>query len=114
MLWNEFVEGTGCKGTEKNYQVYKDLEVMYMNSDLSKAQIYEYGKKLVDNSKTERELEIDGEVKAEIACLKDQLESDKRWLDHYKQMEDKFSVQYYRQQIREKKAKIKDLKWVLA
>ena len=56
MMYCEFVAGTGCKDTPHNYKVFEDLEVMYMNSDLSKEQIYEYGKKLVDNSKTEKEL----------------------------------------------------------
>ena len=45
MLFSEFVEGTGCKDNEKNYEVYKNLEIMYMNSNMSKAEIYEYGKK---------------------------------------------------------------------
>ena len=49
MLFSEFVEGTGCKENMYNFKVYSDLEVMYDNSDLTKEQIYEYGKKLVDN-----------------------------------------------------------------
>ena len=54
MLYGEFIEGTGCKDNEHNYKVYCDLEIMCMNSDMSKAEIYEYGKKLVDNSKSEK------------------------------------------------------------
>ena len=50
MLFSEFIEGTGCKGTRHNFKVYQDLEVMYDNSNLTKEQIYEYGKKLVDNN----------------------------------------------------------------
>lgn len=49
MLYSEFVEGTGCKENMHNFKVYEDLEVMYDNSNLTKEQIYEYGKKLVDN-----------------------------------------------------------------
>ena len=49
MLFSEFIEGTGCKDNMHNFKVYKDLEVMYMNSDISKEYIFEYGKKLVDN-----------------------------------------------------------------
>lgn len=49
MLYSEFVEGTGCKENMHNFKVYRDLEVMYINSNLTKEQIYEYGKKLVDN-----------------------------------------------------------------
>lgn len=49
MLFSEFIEGTGCKATRHNFKVYEDLEVMYNNSCITKEQIYEYGKKLVDN-----------------------------------------------------------------
>ena len=56
MLFSEFREGTGCKDNQHNHEVYKNLEIMYMNSDMTKEEIYEYGKKLVDNSKTVEEL----------------------------------------------------------
>lgn len=51
MTWMEFIKGTGCKATEYNYEVFKHLEEIYMISDVSKAQIYECGKALVDDSK---------------------------------------------------------------
>ena len=66
MMYDEFVKGTGCKQNAHNYQVFRNLEVMYMNTDMSKQEIYEYGKKLVDNSKTEQELKLEAEIKAEI------------------------------------------------
>ena len=50
MLYSEFIEGTGCQDNRHNFKVFQDLEVMYMNSNLTKEQIYEYGKKLVDNT----------------------------------------------------------------
>lgn len=86
MLYNEFIEGTGCRDNEHNYKVYRDLEIMYMNSDLTKSQIYEYGKKLVDNSKTQKELEFEAEIKAEIAALKEDIESYKRQLEYEEAM----------------------------
>lgn len=49
MLFSEFVEGTGCKSTNYNFKVYKDLEIMYNNSELTREKIYEYGRKLVNN-----------------------------------------------------------------
>lgn len=49
MLFSEFVENVGCKENAHNFKVYQNLEVMYMNSDISKEAVYEYGKKLVDN-----------------------------------------------------------------
>lgn len=51
MMYSEFIEGTGCRQNEHNYKVFQNLEAMYINTDMSKEEIYEYGKKLVDNSK---------------------------------------------------------------
>lgn len=70
MLYSEFVQGTGCKETDHNYKVYKDLEILYMNSNLSKAEIYEYGKKLVDNSKSEKEIEFETNLRNRMKELK--------------------------------------------
>lgn len=56
MLYNEFLAGTGTKNTEYNYQVYKSLESLYMSNDsMTKADVYEAGKKLIDNAPTEAE-----------------------------------------------------------
>ena len=128
MLYNEFVEGTRCKDNEYNYKVYKDLEIMYMNSDLSKAQIYEYGKKLVDNSKSEAELKVEAEIMNEIAGHKAEIETCKRWIAdnermvaYWKEQGDKEMVSFYRnpiktwkQEIRNHRNQIAALKWVLA
>ena len=74
MLYAEFIAGTGCKATEHNYKVYKDLEIMYMNSDISKEQIYEYGKKLVDNSLTAEQIALNAEIDKQISEYKDYIE----------------------------------------
>jgi len=128
MLYNEFVEGTGCKDNEHNYQVYKNLEVMYMNSDMSKAEIYEYGKKLVDNSKSEAELKLEAEVKEEIEGLKADIEWYKQEIGYRKAMvelwmesEDKDMIKaernmikYYRDAMKSAKARIRMLRdWFL-
>ena len=83
MLFDEFMAGTGCKDNEHNYKVYKDLEIMYMNSDLTKEQIYEYGKKLVDNSLTEKQLAWNAEIDAQIARLQEQVDYYKGEVDYY-------------------------------
>lgn len=125
MLYSEFVQGTGCKENDHNYKVYKNLEVMYMNSDMSKAEIYEYGKKLVDNSKSEEELKLEAEIKEEIECHKKEIEiykkeiewkketiefdpDDTEWVKDCKRM-----IKYYKEQIAWHRNKIKALKWVL-
>lgn len=128
MLYDEFVKGTGCKENEHNYNVYKELEIIYMNTDCTKDHIYDMGKKLVDNSKSEEELRIEREVKAEIEMLnreineyKDLIETDEQSLRLWKSYEDKDMIKRYRNNIKFWKNEIKvrrnriaALKWVLA
>ncbi len=98
MMYSEFIEGTGCRENDHNYKVFKDLEIMYMNSDLSKQEIYEYGKKLVDNTVVETQLVKDlkaelqttknriNEVREEIKDLEERYanEIDDEWKDNWK------------------------------
>lgn len=123
MLFCEFVEGTGCRETDKNYQIYKELEIIYMHTDCTKEHIYEMGKKLVDNSKTERELEIEAEIKAEIKGYKEEIESNKRWIEYYTEMAqswkeegDKFLGRHNKkmaQRYKEKNASLRNkIKWL--
>ena len=128
MLYQEFIEGTGCKDNAHNYKVYRDLEIMYMNSDISKAEIYEYGKKLVDNSKSAEQIALEEEINEQISVIKEDIESDKRWMRYYKAQKeanksvgDKFwegegrrMERYYMEEIRMKRNKISELKWVLS
>lgn len=125
MLYSEFIQGTGCKDNEKNYKVYKDLEVMYMNSDLSKDEIYEYGKKLVDNSKSEAELRAEARIKEEIANWKKQIEYYKDEIEWKKMLIDenpitetdielnkdcKRMIKYYKEQIKDIRSRVRFLK----
>ena len=126
MLYSEFAENTGCRDNEHNHEVFRNLEVMYMNTDMTKAEIYEYGKKLVDNSKTERELEIEAQVNKEIAEYKEWI----AWLkaENERYTEDlnnvsntieeeksyKASIKANNKRIKQFRNKIKALKWVLA
>lgn len=128
MLYNEFVEGTGCKDNEHNYKVYKELEVIYMNTDCSKAHIYEMGRKLVDNSKSESEMKVEAEVKAEIEEHKAEIAKYKEWIKqneemlvYWKEQMDKEMIAFYRnpikhwkEEIRYHRNQISALKWVLA
>lgn len=128
MLYNEFVEGTGCKDNEHNYKVYKELEVIYMNTDCSKAHIYEMGRKLVNNSKSESEMKVEAEVKAEIEEHKAEITKYKEWIKqneemlvYWKEQMDKEMIAFYRnpikhwkEEIRYHRNQISALKWVLA
>ena len=120
MLYSEFVEGTGCKENEHNYKVYKNLEIMYMNSDMSKQEIYEYGKKLVDNSKSEKEIELENTLKAQLAELKEQyrwyMSEAKRCKAYYKEDKDRYwkgQAEHYTQLARTIGHEIQGTKWVL-
>lgn len=127
MLYSEFVENTGCKQNEHNFNVYKELEIIYMNSDCSKAHIYEMGKKLVDNSKTEEELRFEAEVKAEIEQAKAEIESHKwmvaqregilkLWIadgDKAMARAERQTIKYHKDMVRQYKNRIAALKWVL-
>ena len=128
MLYNEFIEGTGCRDNAHNFKVYKDLEVMYMNSDLTKTEIYEYGKKLVDNSKSKEEIEFEQKIMAEIEALKIDVEyyrSEIAWAEQeiktWKEFGDQDMVnfrrndmRYYKDEKRKANQRIKELRWVLA
>ena len=86
------------------------------------------GKKLVDNSKSEKELKLEAEVKAEIESLKDAIENEKRMESFYKAQKeynksigDKFWTaenrrmeRYHAEEIKKLRTKIKILKWLLS
>lgn len=126
-MYSEFVAGTGCKENQHNYEVFKNLEVMYMNTEMSKAEIYEYGKKLVDNSKSPEEIALKTEIKNEIEHWKNEIERYNReiaWakgiLEECKAQDNKElawfrknDIKFYTEQKKEARNKIAALKWVL-
>ena len=125
MMYSEFVAGTGCKENEHNYKVYRDLEVMYMNSDLSKDEIYEYGKKLVDNSKSEEEIRVENRINSEIEDEKDLIKWYKEKITLYtmfinetqcsfeEEKEYKDWIKSYENMIKRSRNKINELKRIL-
>lgn len=128
MMYSEFAEAVGCKDNDHNHKVFRELEIIYMNSDCSKEHIYEMGKKLADNSKSEAELKIEAEVKAEIeehkaeiAKYKEWIEQNEQMLSYWREQMDKEMIAFYRnpikswkEEIRYHKNQIAALKWVLA
>lgn len=125
MLYGEFIEGTGCRDNEHNFKVYKDLEIMYMNSDMSKAEIYEYGKKLVDNSKSEEALAFEAELKAKMAKLKEENKTYKADIEWYEEVLErahepvtisnvKNTIKWYKKCMKDNKKQISELKWILS
>lgn len=125
MLYNEFLQGTGCKNTPYNFGVFSALNSLYMENDqMTKADVYEAGKRLVDNSKTPEEIKQEDEIKALIASYKGareeakdrharysayvDIETNPEWLKTWKQ-----ARKQAREDVREFTAKIKALEWVL-
>lgn len=124
MLYNEFIQGTGCRDNADNFKVYKDLEILYMNSDLTKEAIYEYGKKLVNNGLTEKQKAWNADIDGQIVDLKrraDDLVKDiERYKENCKYYEDncwydiaetwKRDIKWARAELKTYRNKIKDLK----
>lgn len=113
MMYNEFLNGTNCKDNEYNYKVFENLEVMYMNTNMSKEEIYEYGKKLVDNSKSQAEIELENKWKKQIENYKELIEMEKRDLEYRKIMGDNLMVAFCKKQIKEYKNRINEIKCCL-
>ena len=122
MLYDEFIAGTGCRDTAKNYKVFRDLEILYMNSDeITKAEIYEYGKKLVDNNLTEAQVAWNADIDAKIKELKARIEVAKtdllRYVDNYNFYKAKGfdniyaeDLKFWRQCVKEEKQNLKKLR----
>ena len=115
MLYDEFLTGTGCKDNAHNYKVYKDLEVMYMNSeDITKEKVYEYGRKLVDNSLTESQLAWNAEIDEQIAKLQVNISTWKEDLERYKgnlewsKLHGYDDIGFWKREIKFIKAQVKD------
>lgn len=75
MLYSEFINCTGAKDTEYNYQVYKNLEILYMTNDsMTKEDVYTAAKLLIDNSETPAEKEAREMIEAAKAQIKESTE----------------------------------------
>lgn len=116
MLYSEFVENVGCRDNKHNYTLYRRLELIYMNDDtITKPEIYEMGRKLMDNSKTEEELELESKIKAEIEVYKHLITEHKQVIDNerYFANPNKEYIKYCKSQISYYRHKIAGCKWVL-
>lgn len=131
MMYCEFAEAVGCRDNEYNHKVFENLEVMYMNTNMTKEEVYEYGRKLVDNRKTERELELEREIneqigiyKNEVKMLKDNIayckEEISKWgrfdYNEFQQYVDELKerINVNKHNIRRYRNKIQELKFILA
>ena len=108
MMYSEFIKGTGCKDNKQNYKVFANLEIMYMYSDMTKEEIYEYGRKLVDNSKSETELAFERQMKVAINEAKQMIEYYKKEIATAEMMLNfSFDPECWQRTIKESKEGIK-------
>jgi len=85
MMYSEFVENTGCRDNDYNREVFRKLEIVYMNDEsMSKAEVYEWGKKLVNNDLTDEQKEWNQDRKTEIKFLTMSAEEWKERLVNYR------------------------------
>lgn len=124
MMYSEFAEATGCKDNEANHRLFRNLEIMYMEGDMSKAEIYAIGRAFMDNSKSEQQLQLEKEINDEIARYKMEIKELERDIEWRKEalMEEmkpeykalwKSEIKWRRNQIKQNRNQIKALKWVL-
>ena len=124
MLYSEFIEGTGCRDNDHNYQLYKRLEIIYMNDDtVSKQDIYEMGKKLANNQDTPEQKTFKEQLRKEIAQRKETIRAYKedikfqRYMipgsDKQEQKERRRQIKCYQELIRDERKQIYGLEWVL-
>ena len=124
MLYDEFVKGTGCRENEYNFNVYKKLEIIYMQTDMSKEEIYEWGKKLVNNERSDEEKRIIEDWKAELARYKVEAHDLRGDIAYYKDClaneSDDYWKREYRNAIKAKRAwlkranvRIREMQWLL-
>ena len=115
MMYSEFVKGTGCKENEHNYNVFIQLEKLYMESDITKEDVYAFGKKLVDNRKTEKELQLEKEINEQI---NEELRAIAYWEERasfYRDiMEDKKEARYFQKLANEHRQRVKELRFIIA
>ena len=78
MLYSEFLEKTNCLDNQFNMNIYEKLNDLYMITGISKQDLFEFGKKLVNNG-TEEDLKIIQRKK-----LEEQLTVVQNGIEHFK------------------------------
>lgn len=119
-LWRDFVENTGCKETNRNYQMYKYLELLYMSDDsIKRENIYELGKKLITSDDAEAEMIYKEYVQNQITRYKSQIDEFKKEIEYTERtlpIDDNNRSRWIwiaQEAIKVKYRYIKDLEWIL-
>ena len=119
MLYSDFLKGVGCRDTKNNYKIFSDLEILYVNSDLTEEQIYAYGKRLVNTALTREEREINAKIEKDICDTHILLHNAEIDLEKYNAdfrhyttlgLVDDESIRFWKKEIRITRKKIREYK----
>lgn len=123
VLWyKEFIDHAHIQDTDYNYQLYKYLELLYMNDDsISLVCIFKLGRKLVKSNEIEAKIEYKEYVKKQIAEHKLRIEGYERDLIYYEfRLLTADDSSYYKRWIELTKRtidaehqRIRNLEWIL-
>ena len=131
MLYSEFIENTGCVANEFNRRLFLRLEILYMNDDtITKEEIYDMGRKLMNNEKPQYIIELENSLKEELKERKERIQNMrteiKSWQSMIKKEQEnplweskqlihswRCNIKWLREQIKIQKRKIEDINWIL-
>lgn len=86
MMYNEFINGTGCRDTEHNYEVYKRVESLYtFDEAMTKDEAYAIGRLWVNNDLTPAEVEFNAKMDAEIEWSRERIATLKADAENYQE-----------------------------
>lgn len=131
MLYSEFVEHTGCVANAFNHRLFLRLELIYMNDDtITKEEIYDMGRKLMNNEKPQYIIELENDLKEELKERKERIQNMrteiKSWQSMIKREQEnplweskqlihswRGNIKWLREQIKIQKRKIEGIEWIL-
>ena len=113
MLYSEFISGTKCRDNAHNYEVYKALEALYMNSDATKADVYKAARPFLNNEKSAEQVAAEQEIIA-AAEIEERRAEYARWnIEYHEAIDDKKTAKYYKNEYRTATAKAKMLRGMI-
>jgi len=120
LLFRDFVEDLGWEGTDHNYKLYKWLELLYMNDNMTNREsIYELGKKLITSDDAEAAMIYKKYIQNQIARYESQIDEFKKEIEYTERtlpIDDNNRSRWIRiaqEAIKVQYQYIKDLEWIL-
>lgn len=120
LLFGDFVEDLDWEETDRNYKLYKWLELLYMNDNMTNREsIYELGKKLITSDDAEAVMIYKEYIKAQIArhnSLIDAFKVEIEYVERTLPIDDNNRSRWIwlaQKAIKVQYQYIKDLEWIL-